>query len=130
LRKNRRVELSLANNQIIENNSWETVIGGGYAITLPQMFSFEKPNNKPNFNMRADFTLRDDQTLMRKLTEETTQITIGKRNITIKFTADYQLLKDLTFRLYFDWTQNNPYVSSVNTLNWAAGFSLRYVLGM
>jgi hypothetical protein len=56
--------------------------------------------------------------------------TDGKRNIAIKFTADYLLLKDLTFRLYFDWMQNNPYVSTVNTLNWSAGFSLRYVLGM
>jgi cell surface protein SprA len=130
LRKNRRLELSLANNQVIENNSWETTIGGGYAITLPQIFSFEKPNDRPNFNTRMDFTIRDDQTLMRKLIEETTQITDGKRNIAIKLTADYQLLKDLTFRLYFDWTSNNPYVSAVNTLNWSAGFTLRYVLGM
>jgi cell surface protein SprA len=130
LRKNRRVELSLSNNQIIENNSWETTIGGGYAVTIPQIFSFEKRNTAPNLNVRADFTLRDDQTIMRKIAEATTQITDGKRNLAIKLTADYQLLKDLTFRLYFDWMKNNPYVSAVNTMNWAAGFSLRYVLGM
>ena len=130
LRKNRRVELSLSNNQIIENGSWETTIGGGYSTALPQIFSFEKPADKPNLTLRADFTLRDDQTIIRKLAEATTQITDGKRNIAVKFTADYLLLKDLTFRLYFDWIQNNPYVSAINTLNWAAGFSLRYVLGM
>jgi cell surface protein SprA len=130
LRKNRRVELSMSNNQIIENNSWETTVGGGYSVALPQIFSFEKASAQANCTFRADFTLRDDQTLIRKIAEETTQITDGKRNIAIKFTADYLLLKDLTFRLYFDWMQNNPYVSTVSTLNWSAGFSLRYVLGM
>ncbi|GHT66582.1 hypothetical protein FACS189452_02710 [Bacteroidia bacterium] len=130
VKKNRRVELSMSNNQIIENNAWEGTIGGGYTTSLPQIFSFEKTMEKANFTLRADFTLRDDKTVIRKLAEETTQITDGKRNMAVKFTADYLLLKDLTFRLYFDWMRNNPYVSAVNTANWAAGFSLRYVLGM
>jgi cell surface protein SprA len=130
LKKNRRIELSMSNNQIIENNAWEGTIGGGYTMNLPQIFSFEKVNERANFTLRADFTLRDDKTVIRKLAEETTQITDGRRNMAIKFTADYLLLKDLTFRLYFDWMRNNPYVSAVNTANWAAGFSLRYVLGM
>ncbi|GHT12685.1 hypothetical protein AGMMS4956_07680 [Bacteroidia bacterium] len=130
LSKNRRVDLSLSNNQILENNNWETTVGLGYSFNLPQIFSFSQPTSKNNFTTRADVSVRDDKTIIRKLTEETTQITDGNRNISIKFTADYLLLKDLTFRLYFDWLKRNPYISAVNATNWSAGFSLRYVLGM
>ncbi|MDR3367138.1 MAG: cell surface protein SprA, partial [Prevotellaceae bacterium] len=132
LRKNRRVDLSMTNNQIIENSSWEGAAGAGYTFgKAPQLFRFsESQSATTTLTLRADFTYRDGKNLIRKLAEDTHQITDGRRNMAVKLTGDYDLLKDLTFRLFFDWTENNPYVSAVNTENISFGFSLRYVLGM
>jgi cell surface protein SprA len=132
MRRNRRVDLSLANNQIIENSAWEGVAGVGYTFAnAPQIFLFsDKQSPTTSVTLRADFSYRDDMNLIRKLNENTHQITDGRRNLSLKFNTDYTLMKDLTLRVYFDWLQNNPYVSAVNTANVAFGFSLRYVLGM
>jgi cell surface protein SprA len=132
LRKNRRVDLSLSNNQIIENGAWDGTAGVGYTFKdVPQILNFsDKQNDKTSVTLRADFTYREDKNIIRKLAENTTQITDGRRNLAVKFTTDYLLMKDLTFRVYFDWAKNNPYVSAVNTSNLAFGFSLRYVLGL
>lgn len=132
LRKNRRVDLSMTNNQIIENNAWEGAAGAGYTFTkMPQIFRFsERQAATTPFTLRADFTYRNGKNLIRKLAEDTHQITDGRRNMAFKFTGDYDILKDLTFRVFFDWTENNPYVSAVNTENISFGFSLRYVLGV
>jgi cell surface protein SprA len=132
LRKNRRVDLSMTNNQIIENNAWEGAAGAGYTLAnIPQLFRFnDKQSPTTSLTLRADFTYRNDKNLIRKLSEDTHQITDGRRNMAVKFTGDYALMKDLTFRIFFDWTENNPYVSAVNTENVSVGFSLRYVLGL
>jgi cell surface protein SprA len=132
LRKNRRVDLSMTNNQIIENNAWEGAAGAGYTIAnVPQIFRFsDQQSASTSLTLRADFTYRNDKNLIRKLAEDTHQITDGRRNMDIKFTGDYALMKDLTFRIFFNWTENNPYVSAVNTENISFGFSLRYVLGL
>jgi cell surface protein SprA len=132
LRKNRRVDLSMTNNQIIENNAWEGAAGAGYTLAgVPQIFRFsDKQSATTSLALRADYTYRNDKNLIRKLAEDTHQITDGRRNMAIKFTGDYAVMKDLTFRLFFDWTENNPYVSAVNTENISFGFSLRYVLGL
>ncbi|MGL4364619.1 MAG: cell surface protein SprA [Bacteroidales bacterium] len=132
VRRNRRVNLSLSNNQIIESNAWEGTIGTGYTFSkVPQLVIFtEKQNPTTNIVLRADFIYRDDTNIIRKIAEETNQITDGRRNLSIKFTSDYAIMKDLTFRIYADWIQNNPYISAVNTRNFSFGFSLRYVLGI
>ncbi|MDR0687767.1 MAG: cell surface protein SprA [Prevotellaceae bacterium] len=132
LRKNRRVDLSMTNNQIIENNAWEGAAGAGYTFAkVPQLLRFSDGQSATtSVTLRADFTYRNDKNLIRKLAEDTHQITDGRRNMAVKLTSDYAIMKDLTFRIFFDWTENNPYVSAVNTENISFGFSLRYVLGM
>jgi cell surface protein SprA len=132
LRKNRRVDLSMTNNQIVENNAWEGSAGAGYTFDkIPQLLRFtESQSATTSFTLRADFTYRNGKNLIRKLAEDTHQITDGRRNMAVKFTGDYDILKDLTFRIFFDWTENTPYVSAVNTENISFGFSLRYVLGL
>jgi cell surface protein SprA len=132
LRKNRRVDLSLSNNQIIENQAWDGTVGAGYTFKdVPQILNFsEKQSDKTSVTLRADFTYREDKNIIRNLAENFTQPTDGRNNIMVKFTTDYLLMKDLTFRIYFDWAKNKPYVSGVNTSNLAFGFSLRYVLGL
>ncbi len=132
VRRNRRVDLSLTNNQIVENSAWEGVVGLGYTFAkIPQIFMFsDKQSSTTSLTLRGDFSYRDDMNIIRKLSEDTHQITDGRRNMSFKFNTDYSLMQDLTLRVYFDWIQNNPYVSAVNTANIAFGFSLRYVLGM
>ncbi|MGL5959286.1 MAG: cell surface protein SprA [Bacteroidales bacterium] len=132
VRRNRRVNLSLSNNQIIESNAWEGTIGTGYTFSqVPQFAIFsDGKNSTTSVVLRADFTYRDDTNIIRKISEETSQMTDGRKNISIKFSSDYAVMKDLTFRIYADWIQNNPYVSAVNTRNFSFGFSLRYVLSI
>ncbi|MDR3297449.1 MAG: cell surface protein SprA [Prevotellaceae bacterium] len=130
--KNRRVDLSLTNNQIIENSTWEGTVGTGYTFNnVPQILNFsDKQGASTSLTLRADFTYRDDKNIIRNVAENTHQITDGRRNMAVKFTGDYALMKDLTFRIFFDWTEANPYVSAVNTENISFGISLRYVLGL
>jgi cell surface protein SprA len=132
LGKNRRVDLSLTNNQIIENSTWEGTVGAGYTFNnVPQILNFsDKQGAATSLTLRADFTYRDDKNIIRNVAEDTHQITDGRRNIAVKFTGDYALMKDLTFRIFFDWMEANPYVSAVNTENISFGISLRYVLGL
>ncbi len=132
LDRNRRVDLSLSNNQIIELGEWVGTFGAGYTFEqVPQLLMVsDKQSSTTSVTLRGDFSYMDNSTIMRKLSEDTHQITDGRRNMSFKFTTDYLLMKDLTFRIYFDWIKNNPYVSAVNTANVAFGFSLRYVLGL
>lgn len=132
VRRNRRVDLSLTNNQIVENTAWEGAVGLGYTFAkVPQIFLFsDKQSPTTSVTLRGDFAYRDDLNVIRKLSEDTHQITDGRRNMSFKFNTDYTLMKDLTLRVFFEWTQNNPYVSAVNTANVAFGLSLRYVLGL
>jgi cell surface protein SprA len=77
-------------------------------------------------NLRADFTIRDNTTIIRKMTEKENQLTTGRRIISIKTAADYSLSKNLNIRLYYDRQITKPQLSvPFPTSNSNFGFSLR-----
>lgn len=137
LKRDRTVVLGLANYQITETKSNAIVIGFGYKITeVPNPFGRKKGSKLPikllkntTINLRADFTIRDNVTIIRKIQEVQNQPTAGQRLYNIKFSADMAVSDKLTIRLFYDHQINQPKVSiSFPTSNINAGIALRFTL--
>jgi len=134
IKKSRNLGLSFANNQLIEVTSLEYIIGAGYRFKDVK-FSIRpgKRGRKKNFNsdlnLKADFSIRNNKTVLRKLIEDVDQISAGQKVMSINFTADYMLSQRLNFRIFYDMVINNPFVSSsYPNSNTNAGISLRFIL--
>lgn len=127
-KRSRTLALSTANNQINEMNSKELVIGAGYRFKEVQIIVSGK-EFKSDLNARADFSIRDNRTVIRKLAVDTDQITAGQRILTIKTTFDYVLSDRFSLRFFFDQRINKPFVSlAYDTSNTNVGFSVRFTL--
>lgn len=132
IRKTRTLTLSTANNQLTEVRSDEYSAGLGYRIENLQIF-YNKNNGQKaisnDLNLRFDLGVRESKTIIRKLVELDNQLTAGQKALTMKFTADYTLSRQLTLRMFYDRTVNTPYVSlSYPTANTNFGFSIRFNL--
>ena len=76
-----------------------------------------------------DVSVRNNKTTIRKAVEGVNQITAGQRIISTKFTADYQISSQLSFRFFYDFIRTRPEVStSFPTANTKAGISIRFTL--
>jgi len=132
VRRSRNMALSFANNQVTDNQSSEYIIGAGYRF---QDLSFNitqggrQQRIQSDLMLRLDISVRDNKNILRKLTEETDVISSGQRAFALNTSAEYQLSPRVNFRLFFDRTVNNPFVSNQfpNT-NTHGGFSLRFTL--
>jgi cell surface protein SprA len=133
LKKSRSLALSLANNQLTEISSNEVVVGAGYRFSeLPLIFNLPGGGQTAmtsDLNVRADFSIRDNRTIIRKLEEDVDQITAGQRVLKINLNFDYVLSDRFNLRLFFDRIINKPFVSlSYPTANTNIGFSVRFTL--
>jgi cell surface protein SprA len=82
-----------------------------------------------DLQIRADFGLRKNKTVLRKLVESDNQLTAGQQAMTIKLSADYNLSEAFIVRLYYDRIVNNPFISlSYPTANSNIGVSFRFTL--
>ncbi len=106
INKNRNVSLSLANNQITDTKGTEIVIGAGYIIRDVKFNMIRTGASKKavvsNLELKADVSIRDNQTIIRRILEDITQVTAGQRIISIKFSADYQLSRRVSARVFYD----------------------------
>ena len=131
IKKDRNVSLSLANNQITEIKGSEMKFGTGYTwrkLSLPIKIA-GKPIDPSDLRTRLDISIRDNKTITRKIVENQNQATAGQRAVTIQFSGDYNITKQLMLRIYFDRRVNTPFVStSFPTANTNAGFALRFQL--
>jgi cell surface protein SprA len=67
--------------------------------------------------------------LLRRIEGEYSEATSGNKAWTIKFSADYQLSKMLSLRLYYDKQINTPLVStSYPTINTDFGVTMNFSL--
>ncbi len=130
IKKSRNLSLSLTNYQVNEVRSQEYTFGAGYSfkdVVLP----FEVLGNelKSDLKLRADVSIRDNKTYIRKMVEEQDEITSGQRVISIKTNADYTISRRLNIRFFYDRTVNEPYVSNTYpTTNTKVGLTLRLTL--
>jgi cell surface protein SprA len=105
-KKDRNLSLSLANNQMTEMRGNEVQVGIGYIFKdLKLNFVSLGPTGKrpqSNLELRFDVSVRDNQTVIRRIVEQLDQVTAGNTITTIKFTADYAISAKVTAQVFYD----------------------------
>ncbi len=131
-KKARSIALSFANNQILEMQNEEYTVGLGYKIpnlVIPIKIGESQQPVKSDLNIRADFTYRDNLSVIRRLQEADDQLSAGQSNLSLKINADYDINNSVTIRVFYDQVINTPKVStSYRTSNAKFGFSIRFNL--
>ncbi|MFA5648041.1 MAG: cell surface protein SprA [Bacteroidales bacterium] len=133
VRNTRSLSMSFANNQLSEMSSWEIIVGSGYRFeNLPLVLSNalgDQKTLKSDLRLNVDFSFRDNQTILRKLVEETNTPSTGQKVLTIKTSAEYVVSDQVTIRVFFDRVVNTPVASlSFPTANTSFGFSIRFTM--
>ena len=105
LRKDRTLSLSFDNNLLTEIHGNEYIIGLGYRlkdIRFATRIGGRQTILKSDLNFRAALSLRQNETIVRYLDLENSQITAGQDIYGLTFKADYALSKNLTAIFYYD----------------------------
>ena len=133
-KKARNLSMSFANNQLTEVTSDEIVVGLGFRfkdvpLTFARPGGGGKRTSRSDLNLKADFSIRNNKTVLRSIDTDLNQISAGQNVVTIDTSADYDLSKSLTFRIFFSKIITNPFLPSQyrnSTTN--GGISLRFSL--
>ena len=130
-KKDRSSSLALSNQQITENFTKEWVIGSGVKFSKVKLpFKIQGKVIENDLNIRFDFSIRDNATVIRKILENTNQATAGQVVYSIKSSVDYNVGQNVTTQLYYDQVINTPKVAmTYPTGNINAGIRLRINLG-
>ena len=131
-KKDRTVSLSLSNSQITEVKGYEYVLGLGYRVQGVQLLfnaGGGQQNVSSDLDLRADISIRNNKTIIRRIEEQSNQPTSGQSLITLKFTADYVVNNRVNLKLFYDQVVTDYVVSSsFPTSNTNVGVSLRFTL--
>ncbi|MCG8411984.1 MAG: cell surface protein SprA [Bacteroidales bacterium] len=131
IKKSRSITLSFSNNQITEVHSDELGFSVGYRFdNFDYFFDFGDKQHKSDLNIRANFKIRDNKTILRKVSEDLEIASADQRVMIIGISMDYLISRRLTFRLFYDQNITNPLVgtSPYRVSNTDVGFSLRFTL--
>ena len=135
MRRSRSLSFSFVNNQLTEVSSSEFIIGVGYRVKgIKLNFSGilgggKKAKTKSDLNLKLDFSIRKNRTILRRVDQDVNQISIGQQVLNINFTADYNLSQKFNVQFYFKKDINTPYVSNqYRTSNTQGGLALRFTL--
>jgi len=131
-KKDRTISLSLSNSQITEVKGYEYILGLGYRVQGVQLI-FNGGNGQKqvssDLDLRADISLRNNKTIIRRIEEESNQPTSGQSLITLKFSADYVVNNRINLKVFYDQIVTDYVVSSsFPTSNTNVGISLRFTL--
>lgn len=100
INRRRDVSLSLVNAQLSETSGNEIVLGLGYRFgNLPIFLKSKQLNN--DINVQFDFSIRKNNTIIRRITENVDQLTAGEKVMSIKVSADYTFNNRLNLRLFY-----------------------------
>ena len=131
-RQSRNISLSFANTQITETTSKEVAVSAGYRfkdIKIGLVFSGMKRQFVSDLNVTAGFGLKDNQTMLRRITEDDDQVTSGALNITINAAADYQFSRLVGLKFYYNQAINKPKnKNQYNNMNFETGIELKLML--
>jgi cell surface protein SprA len=85
---------------------------------------------KGDINLKADFSLRDNSTVIRAINIDNNQVTGGQRLASFKFVADYALNKNLLASFFYDQNSSRFLISTTfPRKSFNAGISIRYNIG-
>ncbi len=131
-KKTRTINLSLSNNQIIENYNNDLTIGLGYRFDKMDLILGSKAGAKKmssDLNLRVDFSMKDNIAIFRRIEDGVNQLTSGRKINTLKITADYVLSDRFNMQVFYDRAVTSPYISSsYPTSNSNFGVSFRFSL--
>lgn len=134
MKKDRSLSMSFDNNLLTEVQGYEYIIGVGYRIK-DVIFSSKLADNptgiiKSDINIKADFSYRNNQTIVRNLDYNNNQLGGGQNIWTARLTADYSFSKNLTAIFFYDHSFSKPVISTSFPLtNIRTGFTIRYNFG-
>lgn len=134
MKKDRALSLSFDNNLLTEQKGIEYIIGTGYRIK-DVIFSTKLADSptgiiKSDINLKADFSYRNNKTIVRHLDYDNNQIGGGQNIWSLKLTADYSFSKNFTVIFYYDHSFSKAVIStSFPMTNIRSGFTLRYNFG-
>ncbi len=134
VKKDRALSMSFDNNLLTEVKGLEYVVGLGYRIK-DVVFSSKLADNssgiiKSDVIIKADFSYRNNKTIVRYLDYDNNQLAAGQNIWSLKLTADYSFSKNLTAIFYYDHAFSQAVVSTSFPLtNLRSGFTLRYSFG-
>ena len=124
--------MSFTNTQITETTSKEVAVSAGYRfkdIKIGLVFSGVKRQFVSYLNLTAGFGLKDNQTMLRRITEDDQQVTSGALNITINVAADYQFSRMVGLKFYYNHAINKPKnKNQYDNMNFETGIQLQLML--
>ena len=133
-KKTRNLSLSFVNNQLTEMVSNEIVTGVGYRIknvrfSVRSLNTGKKTPLKSDLNLKADVSVRDNKTVLRRIEQQDNQISTGTMQVSISTSAEYMVNQKLNLRLFYEQTVSKPHVlAQIPTSTTNAGISLRFTL--
>lgn len=134
LKKDRALSMSFDNNLLTEVQGMEYIVGLGYRIK-DVIFNSALADNptgiiKSDINLRADFSLRNSQTIVRYLDYDNNQLAGGQNLWSVKLIADYSFSKNLTAIFSYDHSFSKAVISTAFPItNIRSWITLRYNFG-
>ncbi|GAB2764861.1 T9SS outer membrane translocon Sov/SprA [Salinimicrobium soli] len=133
VQKDRALSLSFDNNLLTEINGNQYTLGLGYRIKdlkITTKVGGKQRILSSDLNFKADVSYRHNETVIRYLDIDNSQVTAGQDIWAINFTADYALSKNLTALVYYDHSFSQYAISTAfpqTTIR--SGITLRYNFG-
>ena len=133
VKRDKSLNLNMNNNSITEIRGKEYIFGLGYRlknVKLKMKMGNSITTFKGDINLKADFSLRDNSTVIRSIDIENNQVTGGQKLVSFKFLADYALNKNLLASFFYDHNSSRFLISTTfprKSIN--AGLSFRYTIG-
>ena len=125
----------MINKQLTDLSTDEYVIGLGYRIkdvsfTVSSLGGGgRKTQLKSDLDIKVDFSIRNNRTVLRRIDENIDQVSAGQRVYSINTSIDYMLSKSVTLRLFYDMIINRPFVANqYDNSTTRAGISIRFSL--
>ena len=130
VKKARTINLIVGTPQVIENSTWDFIIGGGYTIKdliIPNV-EIKGRRLQSDLNLRVDVSVKSTRITMLTIDGDG-QTTNGGLITAIKLSGDYKISDKVTARAFYDQTINSPYiVNSFPSSTSKGGVSIRFTL--
>lgn len=133
IKRDKTLNLNMNNNTVTEIRGQEYIVGLGYRfknVKLKMKTGNSITTFKGDINLKTDFSIRNNSTVIRSIDIENNQVTGGQRLVSFKFIADYALNKNLLASFFFDQNSSRFLISTTfprKSVN--AGISIRYTIG-
>jgi cell surface protein SprA len=134
MRKDRALSLSFDNALLTEVQGVEYTIGAGYRIKdiIIRSRLADNPEGffKSDLNIMANFSFRDNKTIVRYLDFDNNQLGGGQNLWSFRLTADYAFTRSLSAIFTYDHTFNQAVISTAFPVTNIRSFlTIRYSLG-